>query len=61
MNNERGVIRTKMSAAFIRALDECIIEGRNPGRVGRHIRTAEAAGKGVKYTPRKPQSKAVIA
>lgn len=55
--SEIGIIRTKMSAALIAGMAQCIEEGRNPGRIGHRILTNKAAGVGVKFVPRpKPKS-----
>ncbi len=43
------IIRTKMADAMVHALHSCVAENRNPGRVGRHILTADSRGVGQKY------------
>lgn len=43
------VIQTKMAAALNSAMQGCIADGRNPGRIGHRILTNNAQGTGVKY------------
>lgn len=52
-NEQRGVIRTKMADAMLKALHVCNKEGRPTGRIGRNILTANASGVGIKFVPRK--------
>lgn len=46
------IVYSKMASAMIKAVDNCIAEGRNPGRVGRIVITNKAAGVGAKWQPR---------
>lgn len=52
VKQDRNIIRTKMGAALIQATHEAIDKGKNTGRLGRLVLTAEAQGVGVKYAPR---------
>ena len=49
---QQKVIRTKMSAALIKAVHQSIDTGHNTGRLGRMVLTNEAKGVGIKFSPR---------
>jgi hypothetical protein len=58
MQEAKGLIRTKMSAALIKAVEAKITRHGTAGHVGAVVLTAQAKGTGVKFAPRtKPVNK----